>query len=651
MCGIVGYLSHGRGPSSLDMRKTVADMTISLRHRGPDDGGIWLDTDAGIALGHRRLSIIELSAAGAQPMISGSERFVVVLNGEIYNFRVLRNELENAGHRFRGGSDTEVAAASFDEWGVIESLRRFRGMFALGIWDRQERTLYLARDRVGEKPLYYGRVNGDLVFASELKALRRIPGWQGEIDRSALALLLRYTYIPSPHCIYQGCHKVMPGTVHSFTTADSSDAGTVETYWSAEAVVSAGIESRTTSIAEDLETSLDDLLRLAVNDQMVADVPIGAFLSGGIDSSVITAIMQQLSPRPVQTFSIGFDNEEYNEARFAAQVAAHLGTEHTELYVTSNQARDVIPLLPVLYDEPFSDSSQIPTYLIAHLARQSVTVALTGDGGDELFGGYNRYQFGSNLWRQISRFPIALRSVAGRIIRSVSTTRWNRLMRAASPFLPIQSRHRQFGQKLHKLTDVWESQLPDALYLHLISLFQDPSSVVIGGREPEPLGHLAETLSHMSDFTDRMMFVDLVTYLPDDILVKVDRASMGVGLETRVPFLDPRIVEFGWALPRHHKIHAGIGKRLLRQVLGRYVPRPLFERPKMGFGVPIEHWLRGALRDWGEDLLDEARLRDEGYFDVKTVRNLWNAHVRGEAAEHYRLWPLLMFQAWNEHSN
>lgn len=652
MCGITGYLSNGRsGIGAADFRGLIDRMTSSLAHRGPDTDGRWVDIDASIGLGHRRLAIVDLSEAGAQPMVSASGRFVVSVNGEIYNWRPLRKELERLGHCFRGHSDTEVAVSAFDEWGIVESLNRFVGMFAFAIWDRCERTLYLARDRMGEKPLYYGYAGDELVFASELKAFRQHPSWHGHLDRNAIAMQLRYTYIPAPHTIYEDFFKVLPGTVLRISAREGKFEIHQEKFWSVENAVAVGARAPRDIDDGDTEEQLDQLLRQAIADQMVADVPVGAFLSGGIDSSAVVAVMQQMSSTAVHTFSIAFEEEGYNEAEHAARVAAHLGVKHHELTVTSRGARDVIPLLPTLYDEPFSDSSQIPTYLISSLTRGQVTVALTGDGADELFGGYTRYFHSERLWKKLQKYPALMRQVGGQLLCGLPTPVADWMLSRCAPVLPNRFRGPIGGRRVKQLGAVLSASTLDALYRHEVSLFDDPNAIVLGSDAPWVFPVEGAPLPDTIGPFERMMYLDCITYLPDDILVKVDRASMAVGLETRVPFLDHRIVEFAWCIPEHQKIRDGVGKWILRRLLDRYVPRALVDRPKMGFGVPIDQWLRGPLREWGESLVNERRLAEQGIYDPRTVRNLWEAHIRGDADEHYRLWPILMFQAWHDNSS
>ncbi|RMD79436.1 MAG: asparagine synthase (glutamine-hydrolyzing) [Gammaproteobacteria bacterium] len=651
MCGFAGILDPKRRWDGAGMGRLASSMAEALAHRGPDDAGVWTDAEAGIALGHRRLAVMDLSPAGRQPMVSASGRYVIAYNGEIYNFRELRAELERAGRApaWRGHSDTEVLLAGFEAWGVEATLRRAVGMFAFALWDATERALWLARDRMGEKPLYYGWVAGSLAFSSELKALRRVPGWRGEVDRAALALFLRHNYVPAPWSIHRDVRKVPPGHLVRF------DAGAVpghwpelRPYWSLTEIADRGLADPLPPDPEVCAEAVEEALRRSLAGQQLADVPVGAFLSGGIDSSTVVALLQAMAGRPVRTFTIGFHEAGYDEAREAAQVARHLGTEHTELYVTPREAMEVIPRLPEIYDEPFADSSQIPTFLVSRLAREHVTVALSGDGGDELFGGYNRYVWALGLWRRLDRLPRPLRALAARAIRAVPPGAWERLFALAGPLLPAGLRVRQPGLKMHKLAELLRCADPGAIYLRLVSHWEDPASVVLGAGEPATVLSDPGRQPRLPTFLERMMCLDALTYLPDDILVKVDRAAMAVSLETRVPFLDHRVVETAWRVPVALKLREGKGKWLLRRILHRHVPPELVERPKMGFGVPIEHWLRGPLRDWAEALLDEARLRREGYLDPAPVRRLWWEHLAGRGSWQYWLWDVLAFQAWLE---
>jgi asparagine synthase (glutamine-hydrolysing) len=644
MCGIAGLIATER-PSDWS-GETITKMIDCLEHRGPDDRGVWGSSRAPVMLGHRRLSIVDLSATGHQPMVSQDGRYALVLNGEIYNFKLLREKLEAVGRRFRGRSDTEVVLSAIEQWGVEAALKRFTGMYALAVWDELEGQLFLARDRVGEKPLYYGWANGSFVFASELKALRAIPGWSPELDLDAVGLQMRYTYIPAPYSVYKGISKLEPGTYVKVTLRDVLEIGPAVPYWNlGDIALSDRSHSRgRAEVADELE----QLLTEVVGHQMVADVPLGAFLSGGIDSSLVTALMQKQSPTPVKTFSIGFDEVEYNEAHHAATVARHLGTDHTELYVSAQQARDVIPMLPDIYDEPFSDSSQIPTYLVSKIARECVTVALSGDGGDEVFGGYTRYLMGKRAWGNIKRIPGPLRRVLSSGIDRTSAQTFNSINALFRPLLPRRHQYKNVGQKIKKLSASLHQSDAHSIYAPMIEFWGEPGDLVYGAKSLEFLGQHRATFDALCDFTEQMMFADTVTYLPDDILTKVDRASMAVSLETRAPFLDHRVVEFMWSLPADFKISGNETKCLLRDILYRHVPRQIVERPKMGFGVPIDHWLRGPLREWAEDLLAEDRLNRQGIFDSRAVQKKWQEHLEGRVSWQYLLWPVLMFQAWHE---
>ncbi|HEX8654760.1 MAG TPA: asparagine synthase (glutamine-hydrolyzing) [Allosphingosinicella sp.] len=646
MCGLAGYL----GATSGDRQEVLARMAASIGHRGPDGTGLWRDDAAGIGFAHNRLAIVDLSPAGDQPMTSPSGRYVIAYNGEIYNHMALRRELEVDGYvpGWRGHSDTETLLAAIERWGVAAALGRSIGMFAFALWDKAERRLILARDRLGEKPLYYGwqRRGGQaaFLFGSELKALRRHPAFEGEIDRQALTAFLRLNYVPAPLSIYRGIAKLPPGCI--LTLAAEAEEPTIEAYWSGAEVAERGAADPLRLGPDEATDALEALLKSAVAQQMMADVPLGAFLSGGVDSSTIVALMQAQSARPVKTFSIGFSEEAYNEAHQAKAVAEHLGTDHSELYVSPADAMAVIPRLGAIYDEPFADSSQIPTFLVSQLARRDVTVSLSGDAGDELFGGYNRHRMVAGPWRRLSRIPRPLRGAAARGLSAVSPERWNRIAAALDPLLPRGAKMRLPGDKIHKAAGVLASRSVDDLYRGLISFWRDPAAVVRGGSEAAgTLNGLAPRLAGLND-AERMMALDMLTYLPDDILAKVDHAAMSVSLETRVPFLDHRVVELAWRLPMELKIRGGETKWLLRRVLDRHVPRALVDRPKMGFGVPIDSWLRGPLRDWGESLLAKSRLEGDGYFDPAPIRAAWDRHQKGEANMQHHLWSVLMFQMW-----
>ncbi len=639
MCGVAGLWDpHARGgPDRL--AAMAARMTGALHHRGPDAGDVWCDAAAGLALGHRRLSIIDLSPTGAQPMHSSCGRFVLSFNGEVYNFNELRPELEALGRRFRGHSDTEVILEGAAQWGVEPMIKRLIGMFALALWDRQARILYLVRDRLGIKPLYWSRRGERLIFGSELKALRADPEFEARLDRNALALFLRLSYVPAPATIYEGVKKLPPGTI---LIAREGAEPELRAFWSLEDVAREGLAARFAGSEDEAVGALDALLGDAVRRRMISDVPLGAFLSGGIDSSTVVALMQAKNPRKVRSFSIGFREQGYDEAPYAKAVAAHLGTDHTELYVSLDHARAVIPRLPEIYDEPFADASQIPTFLVSEMTRRHVTVALSGDGGDEAFGGYNRYVQSRRLLASLDRLPQAARRTLAASLRGVPFGAWSALERAVPgggmPFL---------GEKVQKLAYMLEGGAGE-FYRRLVSHWWDAQALVAGAAEPRFLPDDPQAGIFIADRAERMQYLDTLTYLPDDILTKVDRASMAVSLEARVPLLDHRVVAFSWALPAAWKARPGAGKYLLRRVLDRYVPRRLIDRPKAGFAVPIDSWLRGPLRDWAEGLLDPARLKREGVLAPAPIQQKWREHLEGRRNWQYPLWDVLMFQAWKE---
>jgi asparagine synthase (glutamine-hydrolysing) len=638
MCGFAGIL----GIFKAEQRQSAQAMASAISHRGPDDSGVWVDKVAGIALTHRRLSIVDLSPAGHQPMVSASGRYVLAFNGEIYNHLELRAELPATA--WRGHSDTETLLAGIEAWGLPATLNKSVGMFAFALWDRQTVTLTLARDRIGEKPLYYGWQVGAgeraFLFGSELKALKAHPAFETHINRDALCLLMRHNYIPAPYSIYQGIAKLEPGCILSVSLARPEPL--VSRYWDAVEVARAGVAQPFAGTVSEAVDALEVLAKNAVRLQMAADVPLGAFLSGGVDSSTVVALMQTQSSRPVKTFTIGFKEEAYNEAVHAKAVARHLGTDHTELYVTPAQAMGVIPRLPALYCEPFADSSQIPTFLVSQLARQHVTVSLSGDAGDELFCGYNRYQMTQALWRKLAHIPAPMRAMVAKGITALSPATWDFLAK----LIPSGNRLTNPGDKMHKGAGVLASTTADELYLGLVSHLHNPADWVIGGSEPTTRLTGSHPELRGLGVVERMMALDTVSYLPDDILVKVDRASMGASLEGRMPFLDHRMVEFAWRLPLAYKLRDGQSKWALRQVLYRHVPRKLIERPKMGFGIPLHDWLRGPLRPWAEELLDEARLHREGYFHPAPIRRIWSEHLSGQRNWMALLWNVLMFQAW-----
>jgi len=659
MCGFAGVRYDGRVN-----KEWLCAMISRIRHRGPDDHGVWFDKDAGISLGHNRLFVLDPSPAGHQPMVSASGRYVIVLNGEIYNHASLRSVMEEGGIAppWRGHSDTETLLAGVDAWGIEAAIEKTVGMFAFAIWDQKEGLLTLARDRLGEKPLYYGWNRGVFLFASELKALLAYPGFDQEINRNALALFLRHGYIPAPYSIYRGIFKLLPGHIlmlrkeacnicpWDFDTPplESFHAGSVSlhSYWSFRGIAEKGQGQAYADTETEAACELESVLTQAVMSQQISDVPLGAFLSGGVDSSAIVALMQFHSTQPVKTFSIGFQEEDYNEAKFAKDVALHLGTDHTELYVTPEMSMAVIPRLPVIYDEPFADSSQIPTVLLSQLARQSVTVCLSGDAGDELLGGYDRYFLSRNIWEKIGWLPLTGRRALANMIMKILPCRWDQLNSLISKFHLRKTHIKCAGDRAHKLAEILTAPTPEALYLDLISLWKSPCDVVCSSFESLTAVSNGSFGADVGEFQHRMMFLDAISYLPDDILVKVDRAAMGVGLETRAPFLDHRFVEYSWRLPINLKIRNGRGKWLLRQILYKYLPREIIERPKMGFAVPIAEWLRGPLREWAESLLQETRLKQEGFLNPDPIHVKWSEHLSGQRNWQHHLWSVLMFQAW-----
>ncbi|MGO9460338.1 MAG: asparagine synthase (glutamine-hydrolyzing) [Rhodomicrobium sp.] len=648
MCGLAGIFGGSFSPDGFE--NALRQMGGVISHRGPDDSGTWFDCDAGVGLVHRRLSILDLSPAGHQPMASASGRFVIAFNGEIYNHPEIRSRVQASivNIAWRGHSDTETLLAGFDAWGIEETLRQSVGMFAFAVWDRERRTLILARDRMGEKPLYYGYTGSVLAFGSELKALLQVPGFSPAIDRGALALLLRHACVPAPHSIYEGLAKLPPATWLEFSldAVQRRSWPKPMAYWSAERAAAAGVASPLEfASSEEAADALESMLRQAIAGQMVADVPVGAFLSGGVDSSVTVALMQALSSRPVKSFTIGFNEAGYDEAIFAKEVARHLGTEHIELYVSPQEALDAIPELPEIYSEPFADPSQIPTFLVAKLARQHVTVSLSGDGGDELFGGYNRYLLAARLWDKIERIPVGLRRAAASGILAIPPSVWDKLYAPVASVIPKKHRLPAPGDKLHKGAPLLYCESGWSLYQQLVKHWP-AADVVLGADEPD--SEFIRSAPGLPSLTEQMMLLDTVSYLPDDILAKVDRAAMAVSLESRAPLIDHRLYEFAWRLPLQYKIRGGTGKWLLRQVLYKHVPRKLIERPKMGFAMPIDSWLRGPLRGWAEELLDERRIRNEGYLNPAPIRQKWREHLSGTRNWQYQLWAVLMFQAWHE---
>jgi asparagine synthase (glutamine-hydrolysing) len=639
MCGISGIWERS-GCSLQDLERRVSAMTQTLSHRGPDDSGVWLSQEASIAFGQCRLAIIDLSPMGHQPMISANGQYTITFNGEIYNFRELRTELEGRGVRFRGHSDTEVIVEGFAQWGVKATIARLNGMFAIAAWDAGERQLFLARDRMGEKPLFWAIFNGLVLFGSELKALRAHPGWKPSVSRGAIAAFLRHNYVPGPFTIYEDVYKLPPA---GFVKIASGGGPEVGAYWDLAGVVSQGQRNTLRADEEELVDELDALLHDAVSRRTVADVPLGAFLSGGYDSSTVVALMQRASLRPVRTFTISFENAAFNESKHAEAVARHLGTEHTTFPVSGAEALDAVPKLAEMYDEPFADSSQIPTHIVSALTRKRVTVALSGDGGDELFSGYDRYQWVESVWRPSAKMPLALRRLASSSMRVVPPSAFDRIAR----YVPYFRRVPQVGQKAHRLAQILSASSIDSVYYQAVSHHQNPDNLVRGSQEVRTACWAQNLEVLLPDSVDRMRYLDMCTYLPDDILTKVDRASMAVALEVRVPFLDHRLVEWVWKLPTFQNARARRPKHLLRRVLARYVPDRLVERPKMGFGVPLADWLRGPLRDWAEDLMNEPGLSADDIFDVEAIRSLWAEFLSGDNGRYFLIWNILMFQAWH----
>lgn len=645
MCGLAGC--YGPSVPREQLAATVGAMIAPIRHRGPDDAGVWCLSEAGIGLGFRRLAIIDLSPNGHQPMTSAGGRFTLVFNGEVFNHQTLRRELRDRGARFRGHSDTEVILAAFEAWGVAAAVRRFVGMFAIAVWDGRDRSLTLIRDRLGIKPLHICQVRGGVYFGSELKSLAAVPGFDRTVDRAAATSFLRYLYVPSPQTIYAGVSKLPPG--HLLTVRDPrAPLPSPEPYWAVAEVARAGLAAPLAlTDADAIEQGaawIDEVVRM----RMEADVPLGALLSGGVDSSLVVATMQAFASSPVKTFTVGFDRPEHDETAAARAVATYLGTDHTELRVGGDEALAVVPELPDMFDEPLADPSQIPTYLISALARRSVTVALSGDGGDELFGGYNRYLLGERLLGRLESWPLALRRTAGRALAGLGTERLERLHRIAAPLLPAGYRLRLPGAKLSKLGRLLQAPTGASGYQTLMSFLQVPERFIRGGVDRNGAVESVLTADGYGELLSRMMIRDQASYLPDDLLAKVDRASMAVSLEARVPLLDHRLVEWSWRLPRRFKLRDGRGKWLLREVLYRRVPRALVEREKTGFTVPIAAWLRGPLRTWAEDLLSADRLRQFDLLEPATTQAAWQGFLHGERTDSTAIWALLMLAAWEE---
>ncbi len=645
MCGLTGFWSMEKRPVH-ELEGRARRMAETIRHRGPDDSGTWTDQKAGFALGHRRLSILDLSEEGRQPMVSHDGRYVIAYNGEVYNFKELRKELEKQGHLFQGNSDTEVVVNSLAEWGVEDALKKFNGMFALALWDKREKKLVLARDRLGIKPLYWGDSRGDLLFGSELKCFRAWPGFNNALNRNALALFFRHGFIPDPYSVFLGVNKLEPGT---FLCFPSPGKHFKTRYWSTRETALRGLSCPLNISEEDSVEELERILGDSITMRMVADVPIGAFLSGGIDSSTVVALMQSKSTRPVKTFSIGFHEKGFNEAEEAKRVSATLGTDHTELYLLPEEVLRIIPSIPEYWDEPFSDPSQIPTYAVSRLARQQVTVSLSGDGGDELFGGYTRYRRTQKIWKFAQRIPAPLRSRLGTLVGFFPPALWDGLLKIISPALSSRSGKGPMGERLSKMADLLSQPDLGPLYYSRLSHFDQPADLLPGSQELKSILNDPRVPGEFQGVTERLMFLDSMHYLPGDILSKVDRASMAVGLEARVPLLDHRVFEYAWKLPLAQRVGGGVGKLVLRRLLERHLPSNLVNRPKMGFGIPLGDWLRGPLRPWAEELLLRESVEDRGLLNSGLVREMWNQHLSGERNRQFILWDVLVFQSWMRH--
>ncbi len=668
MCGIAGFADLRKRWNGENLAAVVSDMERSLRHRGPDGHGSWVDPGLGIAFGHCRLAIIDVSEKGKQPMDSFSGRFVITYNGEVYNFREIREELLEKGVGFNGCSDTEVVLNSIETWGLDDAIHRFNGMFAFVLFDRKERKMFLVRDRLGIKPLFYSWAEGVLMFASEVKAFRRHPLWENAIDRNVLAQYLKSGYVPAPFSIYRNTFKLWPGsvlevdlddkhTVESFSPFPCGPEGPIcrtqpKPYWDLRNTFREGSQSPFPGSEKEASEEMDEKLKDAVSCRMIADVPLGAFLSGGIDSSLIVSQMASVSNRPVQTFSVGFEDDRFDEAPYGKRVAAFLGAEHQELYVTPKDALALIPRLPSLYDEPFSDPSQIPTCLVARFARRSVTVCLSGDGGDENFGGYRRYILAPRVFSRLRNLPLFARKLAKILLEGVPLKYWEVFVQAFSRVLPEGLKSREVADSLYKFSNLLPLQSQEEIFSMLTSCWSNPNRVVLGpgnGHEKTAVRGTGSGQGFSMDdrgFVRNMMYSDIRSYLPDNILVKVDRASMGVGLEVRVPFLDHRLVEFAARLPMEFLIHNGQGKRILRRKLDRQFPKDLFNRPKKGFGVPLGRWLRGPLSGWAEDMLDESKLKREGFFDHQVLGRIWREHKARKRDWKGQLWAVICFESW-----
>ena len=647
MCGFAGFITRSTLKREC-LESRVEAMNKAIAARGPDDACVWVDPDAGIALGHRRLSIIDLSPMGRQPMVSRSGRYIIAFNGEIYNYQDLARVLEKKGYSWRGHSDTEVLLAAFEFWGVKQTLEQCNGMFALALWDQKKRTIFLARDRMGQKPLYYGFNNGILFFGSQIKAFHANPEFKPEIDQAVIPLFLKYSYIPTPYSIYKNIKKLSAAHFLEISRSDMAGLCLKEEipYWNLAQVAEDGINNPMTGSEAQMMDSLEKILQESVSRRMLSDVPLGAFLSGGIDSSLIVALMQKNHRIPVKTFSIGFNEKGYDEAEQAKRVAHHLGTDHTELYATPKEAMDLIPDLPDLFDEPFADSSQIPVSLISLLTKKYVTVALSGDGGDELFAGYNRHFWGRSVWEMIERYPMFMKKGARYLMKALSPEQWEQLFDSSSRVVPEKFRQSNPGAKIAKLSGLITAQTREEFYTLLTAWWPDPGAVLLNTNQGPQLGARSKDLPNISDFTQLMQYWDMQTYLCDDIMTKVDRTSMGASLEVRSPFLDHNVVAFSWRIPIQYKISKTQGKLILKNCLYRFLPPSLVDQPKKGFQIPLDQWLRGPLRQWAEEMLNPLRLKNQGFFNVKEVRALWDLHLSGKQNYQYQIWNILMFQAW-----
>jgi len=646
MCGITGFYSH----SKLSLKNDIIKMNSVISHRGPDTTGVWENKNFGIFMGHQRLSILDLSIAGQQPMKSKSERYILTYNGEIYNHLEIRKEIEEKNFNiiWKGNSDTETLIEAIDLWGIEKTLKKIVGMFAFGLWDQKENCLTLVRDRMGEKPLYFGwqgkNSNKAFIFASELKALKVHSNFEKEISRDALALQLQFNCIPAPYSIYKNIYKLLPGHYLQLkkTDLEKNLLPKSKSYWSLKETAILGLKNLKPINIQIIKDELEVILKNTIKQQMISDVPLGTFLSGGVDSSLVAALMQSQSSQPIKTFTVGFNEEIYNEAQDAKKVANFLGTDHTEIYISEKQALDVVPKLPKIYDEPFSDSSQIPTYLVSELAKQKVTVSLTGDGGDEIFCGYNRYVMSKKWWNKICLIPLPLRIFLADRIIAFNPDNWNYLSKI---FMSSKNKN-NLSHLMYKFSKVLRCKTLDGVYIKLVSHIDNPTKFVLDSNNVDT--RLSNYSFELNQFDDqqKMMIFDGLTYLPDDILVKVDRASMASSLETRAPFLDHRVIEFSWQIDQSLKLRNGQGKWILRQILNKYLPKNLIERPKKGFGVPLDSWLRGSLRDWAENLLDQKKLQEQGYFNSKLIRDKWTEHLSNKRDWQHDLWNILMFQAW-----